>query len=265
MPEVEESERKEEIKNLMLEAARLGFEVGYLGHIEGIGWVKSRLKIIETHAGDLGVLDEMREKYSLSKELGKKRRLQMTPASDNDRPQRIATLDLEKLPSTLTLRTSGDNEQRIGGGSLRVPPADGISAMANIMKVAESSHWVMRQLDLAFCGIADLYDLIGRIKTEGSPESILAEGLEKLKMIGWVTDYNIEEVNAGMKTARISAVSAIPNQYGTSTDPVCINISLALESIAGKAFNSPVQAIEKRCMCQGDEKCGFVITPRREI
>lgn len=128
--------------------------------------------------------------------------------------------------------------------------------------MGENSNWAARQSDLAFSGIADLHDMLGKISKEGSPEAILAEGLEKLKLTGWISDYAIEEVNAGLKTAKVSAASAIPNQYGVSTTPVCISISLAIESIGAGAFRMPVQAIEKRCMCQGDEKCGFAISPR---
>lgn len=245
----------------MLEAARLGFEVGYLGQVEEFGWVKNRLKIIELHADNLGVLKEIREKYDLSKDLGKKRRAQTTRSNGEGGTDSAPKLGFEELPSTLKIKSPGGNKEGYGG-VLRISPEEGISAMANILKVSENSHWITRQLDLAFCGIADLHDILGRIAADGPPESILMEGLEKLKLTGWISDYRIEEVNAGMKTAKVSAVSAIPNQYGVGTEPVCISISLALESIGTRAFKAPVQAIEKRCMCQGDEKCGFVITPR---
>ena len=261
MPENGDSDQKEETKTLMLEAARLGFEVGYLGQVEEFGWVKNRLKIIELHADNLGVLKEIREKYDLSKDLGKKRRAQTAQANEEAKAASAPKLGLEELPPTLRIRPPGENGGEYGG-ALRISPEEGISAMANILKVSENSHWITRQLDLAFSGIADLHDILGRIAVDGPPEAILTEGLEKLKLTGWISDYRIEEVNAGMKTAKVSAVSAIPNQYGVGTEPVCISISLALESIGTRAFKAPVQAIEKRCMCQGDEKCGFVITPR---
>jgi len=261
MPEDNNSENKEEIKTLLLEASRLGFEVGYLGQVEEFGWVKNRFKIIELHADNLGILEELRKKYDLSKDLGKKRRSQTAHSDGENKPEKTPTLELEQMPNTMHIKSSGEKGSGFDG-ALRISPEEGISAVANVLKVSENSHWVTRQLDLAFSGIADLHDMLGRISQEGTPEAILTEGLEKLKLTGWISDYAIEEVNAGLKTAKVSAVSAIPNQYGVSTIPVCISISLALESIGARAFKTPVQAIEKRCMCQGDEKCGFVISPR---
>lgn len=258
----ESREPKDEVKVLLFEIARLGFEVGYLGHIEGVGWVRTKLDQLESQAKELGVPDEMREKYELSKELGKKRRAQMSQAPLEIKPHIAPILKLEKLSNTMTIRAPGEERKEMEP-FFRIPPEDGISAMANIIKVAEASHWVMRQLDIALCGMADLLDVLGRVRTEGTPDAILTDGLEKLKLTGWITDYRIEEVNAGLKTAKLSAVSAIPNQYGSGTQPICIHISLALESIGARAFRSPVQAIERRCMCQGDEKCDFVITPRQ--
>jgi len=261
MPEDDNSENKEEIKTLLLEASRLGFEVGYLGQVEDFGWVKNRFKIIELHADNLGILEEMRRKYELSKDLGKKRRSQTAHSDMESKPEKTPTLELERMPNTMHVRLS--DESGIGmDGRLRISPEEGISAVANVLKISENSHWVTRQLDLAFSGIADLHDMLGRISQDGTPESILTEGLEKLKLTGWISDYSIEEVNSGLKTAKVSAVSAIPNQYGVGAIPVCISITNALESIGAIAFKMPVQAIEKRCMCQGDEKCGFVISPR---
>jgi len=261
MREDDNSGQKEEMKTLLLEASRLGFEVGYLGQVEEFGWVKNRFKIIELHADNLGILEEMRKKYDLSKDLGKKRRSQTAHSDGEKKAEKTPILELEQMPNTMRIKSSDGGGSRFDG-ALRISPEEGISAMANILKVSENSHWVTRQLDLAFCGIADLHDMLGTISQEGTPEAILTEGLEKLKVTGWVSDYMIEEVNAELKTAKVSAISAIPNQYGVSTIPVCKSISLALESIGVRAFKTPVQAIEKRCMCQGDERCGFVISPR---
>jgi hypothetical protein len=261
MPEYENSDNKEEMKTLLLEASRLGFEVGYLGQVEDFGWVKNRYKIIELHADNLGILEEMRRKYELSKDLGKKRRSQTAHSDMEGKPEKTPTLELEHMPNTMRIKSPGENGIEMEG-RLRISPEEGISAVANVLKISENSHWVTRQLDLAFSGIADLHDMLGRISQDGTPESILTEGLEKLKLTGWISDYSIEEVNSGLKTAKVSAVSAIPNQYGVGTIPVCISITNALESIGAIAFKLPVQAIEKRCMCQGDEKCGFVISPR---
>jgi hypothetical protein len=261
MPEDNNSENKEEIKTLMLEASKLGFEVGYLGQVEEFGWVKNRFKIIELHADNLGILEEIRKKYELSKDLGIKRRSQTAHSNGEDKAEKTPILELEQMPNTMHVKSPGEKRNGFDGAS-RISPEEGISAVVNVLKVSENSHWVTRQLDLAFSGIADLHDMLGRISQDGTPEAILTEGLEKLKLTGWITDYSIEEVNAGLKTAKVSAISAIPNQYGVSTIPVCISISLALESIGARAFKAPVQAIEKRCMCQGDEKCGFMISPR---
>lgn len=254
----------ESARVLLQEIARLGFEVGYLGHLEGIGWVSKKLKELEARSAQLGVSEQAKEKYRLAKELGKKRRLQTSPQTGPSplappvKPSPPPT-DLEKAPPILRLRPDGENRyDRL----LRVQPSDGIVALANLLKVAESSHWVTRQLDIAFCGIADLHDLLSSVRDDGSAETILRDGLEKLKQAGWISDYRIEEVNNAAKTAKISAVSMIPEQYGIGSNPVCKNISLALESIGLRAFKSPVHAFEKRCICQGEDHCGFVILPR---
>lgn len=262
----ETRESKESARILLQEIARLGFEVGYLGHLEGIGWVSKKLKEFEARSAQLGISQQAKEKYNLAKELGKKRRLQTTtqtgpaPLTPPAKPSPPPT-DLEKAPPILRLRPGGENRyERL----MRVQPSDGILALANLLKVAESSHWVTRQLDIAFSGIADLHDLLSSVSEEGSAEAILRDGLEKLKEAGWISDYRIEEVNNAAKTAKISAVSMIPEQYGMGSNPVCKNISLALESIGMRAFKSPVHAFEKRCICQGEDHCGFVILPRAD-
>ncbi|MEM2838853.1 MAG: hypothetical protein QXE18_02005 [Thermoplasmata archaeon] len=259
-------ENNESARILLQEIARLGFEVGYLGHLEGIGWVSKKLKELEAKSAKLGILEQAKEKYSLAKELGKKRRHQTNPQSGPSpltppaKPSPPPT-ELERAPPILRLRPEGEGRyDRL----LRVQPSDGILALANLLKVAESSHWVTRQLDIAFSGIADLHDLLSSVKEEGSAETILRDGLEKLKRAGWISEYRIEEVNNAAKTAKISAVSMIPEQYGMGSNPVCKNISLALESIGLRAFKSPVHAFEKRCICQGEDHCGFVILPRAE-
>ncbi|MDH4122639.1 MAG: hypothetical protein OEV21_00925 [Thermoplasmata archaeon] len=251
-------------RTVLLEIARLGFEVGYLGHLEGIGWVSKRLKDLETRASTYEVLDQAREKYNLAKDLGKKRRLQNTSSSavpeiHPQKPLIASQKDIEKLPTTLRISSEGQDRFK---GLLRVQPADGILALANLLKVAENSHWVTRQLDIAFSGIADLHDQLSGLNEDGSPESILEEGLDRLKRSGWISDFKIDEINHHSKTIKISAISMIPSQYGTGTEPVCKNISLALESIGLRAFKTPMHAFERKCICQGEDKCGFIILPR---
>jgi len=259
-------ENKENARILLQEIARLGFEVGYLGHLEGIGWVSKKLKELEARAVQLGIQDQAKEKYRLAKELGKKRRLQTniqsgtSPLAPPSKPSPPPT-DLERTPPILRLRP--DSETRYDR-MLRVQPSDGIIALANLLKVAENSHWVRRQLDIAFSGIADLHDLLSSVPEDGSAETILRDGLEKLKRAGWISDYRIEEVNNVAKTAKISAISMIPEQYGLGSNPICKNISLALESIGMRAFKSPVHAFEKQCICQGEDHCDFIILPREE-
>ena len=260
-------DNKDNARVVLLEVARLGFEVGYLGHLEGVGWVSKKLRDLEVKASTLGVLEQSKEKYRLAKELGKKRRLQTTTASagsegvNKPKPPSPPTSpkEIETLPPTLVIKKDGAKKFE---GLLRVQPQDGILALANVLKVAESSHWVTRQLDIAFSGIADLHDLLSEVNNEGTPESILEDGLERLKKSGWISDYRIDEVNYNTKTAKVSAISMIPSQYGNGNEPVCKNISLALESIGMRAFGTPVHAFERKCICQGEDKCGFVILPR---
>ncbi|HDP96561.1 MAG TPA: hypothetical protein ENN25_02580 [Euryarchaeota archaeon] len=57
-------------------AFRLGFEVGYRDHREGIGWVKRERSTILREANQIGTLDECKIYYHRGKELGKRRRLQ---------------------------------------------------------------------------------------------------------------------------------------------------------------------------------------------
>lgn len=257
--------KSDDAKMLLIEASKLGFEIGYLGHMEGIGWVKKKIRKMEDKASDLGVLDEMTHKFNLAKELGKKRRLQTAHITDvrkaatDKKPPKI---QFEEMPSTLVIEPEGELDRKLFGHFMRTNTKDSISAMANLMKMAEESHWVKRQVNNALSGIADIHDVLGDLSSEGEPGSMLKDGLDRIKTIGWISDYSIEELKEDTKVIRIDAISMVPELYGSGPNPVCKNLSLALETIAGKAFNTPVQVIEKKCICQGEQRCKFVILPK---
>lgn len=81
-------------------AFRLGFEVGYRDHREGIGWVKRERSIILREADQIGTLDECKIYYHRGKELGRRRRLQKLsigesiPAVEHELPSEMRTFEL---------------------------------------------------------------------------------------------------------------------------------------------------------------------------
>ena len=258
----------DDAKMLLIEASKLGFEIGYLGHMEGIGWVKKKIREMEDKASELGVLDEMVQKYSLSKELGRKRRLQTAHISDVRKAateRKTTEIHFEELPSTLVIDTTRDIDRKLFGHFMRTSTKDSLSALANLMKMSDESHWVKRQVDTALSGVADIHDILGDIGREGGSEKTLEDGLNRIKEIGWISDFSIKEIKEETKVIHIEAISLVPELYGSGPNPICKNLSLALETIAGKALNAPVQVIEKKCICQGEERCKFVILPKEPV
>ena len=263
--EKEKDMESEDAKMLLIEASKLGFEIGYLGHMEGIDWVTKKIREMEETASDLGILDAMVQKYNLSKELGKKRRIQASHITDVRRAvieKNPPMIQFEELPSTLVIEPDEEPDKRLYGHYMRTNTKDSISAMANLMKMAEESHWVKRQVNTALSGIADIHDVLGEISREGGPETMLKEGLDRIKKIGLISDYSIKEIKEDTKVIHIEVISLVPELYGSGPNPICKNLSLALETIAGKALNAPVQVIEKKCICQGEQRCQFVILPK---
>src|SRR4030042_1495814 len=91
-------------RELILNISKLGFEVGYFGHLEGVGWVKQRLREIEEEAADLGLLEEVQEKYEMAKDLGKKRREKVNQTPGKNEAIKAPILDFEDLPNTMKLK-----------------------------------------------------------------------------------------------------------------------------------------------------------------
>lgn len=263
---VKEWDRKsDEARMLLLEASKLGFEIGYIGYMERVDWVRRKIKQMEDKASELGVLEEVTQKYNLSKELGKKRRLQTSHVTDVRRAvieQQPRKIQFEELPPTLFIDGKGEPKRELYGHFMRTNARDSISAFANLMKMTEESHWVKLQIDNALSGIADIYDILGELKSEGEPDTMLRDGLDRIKSIGWISDYSIERMREDSKVIHINVISMVPEMYGSGPSPVCKIISLALETIAQRAFRTPVQVIEKKCICQGEERCKFVILLR---
>ena len=66
--------KKINVRKLLEEAYKLGFEVGYYGHYEYVGWVREKRERIESIAQKIGVLDKVEAVYRRGKEDGENKR-----------------------------------------------------------------------------------------------------------------------------------------------------------------------------------------------
>ncbi len=64
----------DEKKELLKEAYKLGFEVGYYRHYESVGWVRRKREEIESIAVQEGILDKVREAYDRGKVDGERKK-----------------------------------------------------------------------------------------------------------------------------------------------------------------------------------------------
>lgn len=254
-------------KSLLREALRLGFEVGFRGHIEGVGWVRAKYKELEAEAIKLGIVGVLEEKFEAGKEFGKRKRLSSfaTPEGglvfEKKAPLRVTFAPLKTLP----IRVVGDDESSDFIVE-RVPVKQGIEAVVNLMKLAQKSEKMMQRLTTVFSSMADVHDRLGELKVmEGNREKTMNEGLNLLVDIGWLEDFDIVELDLNSRTAKIDAISEIAKAVGSAVEPICKPVCVALETVGNKTFNVSTLVLEKRCMCQGEHKCRFVFVPRPQL
>jgi len=250
-------------RRILMEALRLGFEVGFRGQIESLEWVRSRYQELESEASRLGLIDDLIQKYEAGKRFGKKRRLfsalsaeggfifqkkRAVPGIEESNPDRI------NLPRPVSLHDIIFP---------RVPSKDAIEVLANIMKLAEKSEKLREKVDLAFAYFADAHDrLTCLMQSHSDPAETLTEGLQILADLGWLRGFDVTEIDPDRRSAIVDAESAIALLIGQAKEPLCKPLCVILESIGTRAFGFPISVRESRCICQGDRKCRFVFSPR---
>jgi len=113
--DAEEDGQDEPGKNLLRKAFKLGFEIGYRGHRENLGWVRRNWMEIEAAAKAANVFDECERFYLRGKEVGRRRRsLKMALGEP------ITTV-MEEMPveaANYELRMFGHRDER----TLSAPP-----------------------------------------------------------------------------------------------------------------------------------------------
>ncbi|NPA74917.1 MAG: hypothetical protein GXO25_02400 [Euryarchaeota archaeon] len=70
------SKKQQHGEELVREAYKLGFEVGYYKHYESVGWVKKERRKIEAEAEKLGILERVISAYKRGKVDGARKKSQ---------------------------------------------------------------------------------------------------------------------------------------------------------------------------------------------
>ncbi|MDH4122640.1 MAG: 4-vinyl reductase [Thermoplasmata archaeon] len=245
-------------KRILREALRLGYEVGFSGLDESAGWIRARYTRLVSEALPLGIAQNVIEKYKAGKEFGKRNRLFSSLPSDSGILNHKGKIQGIATPTTIV-----ESSLPKGVSVARVPVKDAIQAVANMIRLAQGSEILMDRVSTVISNVADIHDRLAELKPdEGDRASVLTEGLTILSDIGWLESYDIVDIDVEHRSVRIDAVSQIARAVGTSSEPVCRPICIALESIGNKLFNQPVIVAERSCISQGDEKCRFIFFPR---
>lgn len=260
-----ETENWDEAEQKVLrEALRLGFEVGFRGQIEDIGWVQSRYQELESEASRLGIVDDLLAKYEAGKAFGKKRRLSSLISSDGgfvfQKRHRDERPPKPELPHRLQPKPGASSQTNFQ----RVPSSEAIKVLSEILRLADQSEKLRERLELAFACLADVHDMLSRLEQyRGDVFDVLVEGLQILVDVGWLHEYEVIEIDPGNGSAIIDGESTLARLAGQSREPVCKPLCLALETIGSRAFGMPISVVERRCICQGDRKCRFAFSPRQ--
>ncbi|MEM4264295.1 MAG: hypothetical protein QW505_00715 [Thermoplasmata archaeon] len=262
MPRITE-EWGEPGQQILREALRLGFEVGFRGQIEDNDWVKVRYRELESEASRLGIIDDLIEKYEAGKAFGKKRRLSSAISADGGfvfqkkrgdlRPERQIHPGRERpkprLPSDMMPH--------------RVSPKEAIEVLSEMIRLAEKSDKLRERIESAFACLADAHDRLSQLlQSHGDSAEILVEGLQILNDLGWIHAFDLIEIDSSKNCAMIDVESLIAQCVGQASGPMCRPLSIALETIGLRAFGVPIAVVEKRCISQGAGKCRFVLSPR---
>jgi len=72
----DDEESVDSSKLLLRKAFKLGFEIGYRGHRENLGWVRRFIDELQTEAKKNNLIDETEKYYLRGKEIGRRRRSQ---------------------------------------------------------------------------------------------------------------------------------------------------------------------------------------------
>lgn len=262
----ESDEWSEPEKRVLREALRLGYEVGLRGDIEGVGWIRSKLRDLESEAVRLGLKEEMRAKYKAGKEFGKRKRLSsLTPGEGGLYFSKRGGPGLEKPPKSMPVRIINE-EISFDYIVERVPFEEGVEALASLARMGQKNRNLMKALEVMFSALGDVYDRL--LTLPRAPEDKIGtfeSGLEILIDVGWIDEYEIVEFDEKAMTVKIDATSEIARSIGESKEPVCRPICVPIESIGNRAFGISMKAIERHCIAQGNGSCRFAVIPRPNI
>ena len=253
-------------KRILREALRLGFEVGLRGHIEGVGWVRSKLRDLEAEAARLGLGEDLKAKYEAGKEFGKRKRLSSFTSDEGGLYfSKKGGSKLPKPPKSMPVRIVNEDSSTDYIAE-RVPYEEGIDALATLMKIGQKNRKFMKKLDVMFSSLGDVHDrltTLSRIPEE--KRKTFESGLGILVEVGWIREYDIVEFDETAMTVKIDAISEIARTIGESKDPVCRPLCVAMESIGNSTFGISMKAVEKYCIAQKNDNCRFVVIPRPNI
>lgn len=262
MPKITE-EWGEPGQQILREALRLGFEVGFRGQIENNDWVKSRYRELESEASRLGIVDDLIEKYEAGKAFGKKKRLSSAISSDGGFVFQKKRGDIQPERPHSPGRDRPKPRSPTDITPCRVPPKEAMEVLSEMIRLAEKSEKLRERIGLAFACLADAHDKLSQlVHSHGDSAEIIVEGLQILADLGWIHTFDVIEIDSGRNCATIDAESAIAQCIGLANGPMCRPLGIALETIGLRAFGVPMAVVEKRCISQGASKCRFVLSPR---
>lgn len=254
-------------KRILREALRLGFEVGLRGHIEGVGWVRSKLRDLEAEATRFGLNEDLKAKYEAGKEFGKRKRLSAFTSSSEGGLffSRKGGPKLPKPPKSMPVRVVNEDNS-IDYIVERVPFEEGIDALATLMKIGHKNRKFMKKLDVMLSSLGDVHDRLTALpQIPEDKRRTFESGLGILIEVGWIREYEVVEFDDKAMTIKIDAISEIARSIGESPDPMCRPICVAIESIANRAFGISMKAVEKFCIAQKKSNCRFAIIPRPNV